>query len=158
MTLRTAANAVFLPATSAVTNAATSVATATSATTATNDATATSAATSTATEQPLPAPVYQGTIFSKEPGLKKYWYQRWGVVREGRFDVYEDFARASVHIPLYTVYISNINICIYIFVCVNVCMYMHIYTYIYVYICMKSSLRVCAYFSLDGIHVKCVYI
>jgi len=97
MTLCTAANAVFLPATSAVTNAATSVATATS------DATATSTATSAATEQPLPAPVYQGTIFSKEPGLKKYWYQRWGVVREGRFDVYEDFARANVHTPLYTV-------------------------------------------------------
>ena len=47
-------------------------------------------------EVSLPPPVYQGWVYSKEDGLRlgsrcsgNTWSRRWGVVRPGRFDVYE---------------------------------------------------------------------
>ena len=44
-------------------------------------------------EVSLSPPVYQGWVYSKEDGLQQgsgyTWSRRWGVVRPGRFDVYE---------------------------------------------------------------------
>jgi hypothetical protein len=60
-------------------------------------------------EEVLCAPVYQGWLWCREPGMRKYWYNRWGVVRQGRFDIYED-PGADERKPLHTIPLNECRI------------------------------------------------
>jgi hypothetical protein len=60
-------------------------------------------------EEVLSAPVYQGWLWCREPGLRKYWYNRWGVVRQGRFDIYAD-PGADERKPLHTIPLNDCRI------------------------------------------------
>ncbi|EKX43973.1 hypothetical protein GUITHDRAFT_110081 [Guillardia theta CCMP2712] len=40
--------------------------------------------------KPLPPPVRQGWLYSREPALLALWHKRWCVVRQGQLDLYED--------------------------------------------------------------------
>ena len=53
-------------------------------------------------EEALPPAVFQGWLFAREPGLRKYWHNRWAVVRRGSLDIYEDPA-ADERCALYSV-------------------------------------------------------